>query len=95
MSFLSSKLSYLALQYLFCEYYRYCLPNIENFGEILIVEQNDDNFIKTRTYDVSVSYDFFYRVPRFWLYGYSENGSPLTDKEVKEDIMLWKIQSKN
>ena len=61
---------------------------IENFGEILIVEQNDDNFIKTRTYDVSVSYDFFYRVPRFWLYGYSENGTPLTDKQVKEDIML-------
>jgi ubiquitin-like-conjugating enzyme ATG3 len=63
--------------------------NVDNYiNEIVIVEQNDDNLIKTRTYDVSVTYDFFYRVPRFWLYGYSENGTPLTDKQVKEDIML-------
>jgi ubiquitin-like-conjugating enzyme ATG3 len=60
----------------------------EEVNEIVIVEQNEDNVIKTRTYDVSVTYDFFYRVPRFWLYGYSENGTPLTDNEVKEDIML-------
>lgn len=61
---------------------------VENFNEIIIVDQNEENLIKTRTYDVSVTYDFFYRVPRFWLYGYSENGAPLTDKEVKDDIML-------
>jgi ubiquitin-like-conjugating enzyme ATG3 len=48
----------------------------------------DDNIIKTRTYDVSVTYDFFYQVPRMWLTGYGEEGNLLTDSEIKEDIMI-------
>jgi len=57
--------------------------------DFIVVEQNDDeNVIKTRTYDVSVTYDFFYRVPRMWLTGYNENGIPLQDKEINEDIMM-------
>lgn len=51
------------------------------------LEQND-NIKRSRTYDVSITYDFYYRVPRLWLVGYSEMGSPLSDDEVKEDIML-------
>lgn len=63
------------------------------YGEVnedfIVVETNDDeNVIKTRTYDVSVTYDFFYRVPRMWLTGYNENGIPLEDKEINEDIMM-------
>lgn len=48
----------------------------------------NDNIIKTRTYDVSVTYDFFYQVPRMWLTGYSEDGGLLTDEQAKEDIMI-------
>ena len=53
-----------------------------------VVENDDDNVIRTRTYDVSVTYDYYYRVPRMWLTGYDENGTPLEDEKVKQDIML-------
>lgn len=43
--------------------------------------------IKTRTYDISITYDFYYQTPRLWLFGYNEKGSPLTEKEMFEDIM--------
>lgn len=56
--------------------------------DFIVIEQNEDNVIKTRTYDVSVTYDFYYRVPRMWLTGYNENGIPLTDDEINQDIML-------
>ena len=45
------------------------------------------NVVKTRTYDVTVTYDFYYKVPRMWLMGYNEKGLPLTDEEMKEDVM--------
>ena len=54
----------------------------------IVIEQEDDTIVKTRMYDVMITYDFYYRVPRMWLVGYSESGNPLTDYEVKEDIML-------
>lgn len=53
-----------------------------------IVEINEDELIKSRTYDVTVTYDYYYRVPRMWLIGYSEEGQPLKDNEIKQDIML-------
>ena len=59
-----------------------------NNDECYIVEVVDDDIVKSRTYDVTVTYDYYYRVPRMWLIGYSEEGNPLSDKEVKEDIML-------
>jgi ubiquitin-like-conjugating enzyme ATG3 len=59
----------------------------QNF-DFIVVEDEDQNVIRTRTYDVSVTYDYYYRVPRMWLTGYDENGTPLTDGEIKEDIML-------
>ena len=40
-----------------------------------------------RTYDVSVTYDFYYCVPRMWLVGYDYKGRPLTANEMKEDVM--------
>lgn len=49
---------------------------------------NENDIIKSRTYDITITYDFYYRVPRMWLIGYSEKGGPLSDDEVKEDIML-------
>ena len=50
-------------------------------------EEQKAGVVKTRTYDVTVTYDFYYCVPRMWLMGYNENGNPLTDEEMKEDVM--------
>ncbi|KII69322.1 Ubiquitin-like-conjugating enzyme ATG3 [Thelohanellus kitauei] len=40
----------------------------------------------TRTYNLYITYDNYYRVPRLWLMGYSENGNPLTVDETLQDI---------
>jgi ubiquitin-like-conjugating enzyme ATG3 len=42
--------------------------------------------IATRTYDLSVTYDQYYRVPRMWLVGYDEAGAPLKPEQVLEDV---------
>lgn len=63
------------------------IEGIEETNDVFIVEVKDE-ILKSRTYDVSINYDYYYRVPRLWLTGYSESGSPLSDEEVKEDIML-------
>ena len=61
--------------------------DIDIVDDFQVIEVND-NIIKTRTYDVSVTYDFFYQVPRMWLTGYGEDGNLLTDYQIKEDIMI-------
>mmetsp|Transcript_23825 Transcript_23825/g.69781 ORF Transcript_23825/g.69781 Transcript_23825/m.69781 type:complete len:329 (-) Transcript_23825:49-1035(-) len=43
--------------------------------------------LKTRTYDITITYDKYYQTPRFWLFGYSEEGQPLSNQQVFEDIM--------
>jgi len=43
--------------------------------------------VRTRTYDITITYDKYYQTPRFWLFGYGEDGQPLTNEEVFEDIM--------
>mmetsp|Transcript_1837 Transcript_1837/g.2104 ORF Transcript_1837/g.2104 Transcript_1837/m.2104 type:complete len:326 (+) Transcript_1837:197-1174(+) len=47
----------------------------------------DDNLVKTRTYDLSITYDKYYQTPRVWLYGYENDGRPLSGAEMFEDIM--------
>jgi len=51
-----------------------------------VKEKGGNSILKTRTYDVSITYDKYYRVPRVWLRGYDENGNPLTSTEIFEDI---------
>jgi len=41
---------------------------------------------QTRTYDLHITYDKYYQVPRFWLLGYDEQGRPLSVKQMKEDF---------
>eukprot|EP00727_Mastigamoeba_balamuthi_P003021 m51a1_g12716 hypothetical protein (315) ;mRNA; f:1486-2912 len=48
--------------------------------------QQDDAIARTRTYDISITYDYFYRTPKVWLIGYDENGKPLTPQMVFQDI---------
>lgn len=37
-------------------------------------EAEDDGVLSTRTYDLNISYDNYYRTPRLWLTGYDEVG---------------------
>ena len=46
----------------------------------------EDTILKTRTYDISIHYDKFYRTPRVWLFGYDENGRPLKPEQIFCDI---------
>lgn len=42
----------------------------------------------TRTYDLMITYDKYYQVPRFWLVGYDENRLPLKPVQVSGDTVM-------
>ncbi|KAJ3089633.1 Arabinose-proton symporter (Arabinose transporter) [Quaeritorhiza haematococci] len=45
-----------------------------------------DKILRTRTYDMSITYDKYYQTPRVWLFGYDEHRRPLTSVQIFEDI---------
>jgi hypothetical protein len=53
----------------------------------LNISAKDDGLVKSRRYDVSITYDNYYRVPRMWLFGFNEDGSVLSTREVYQDIV--------
>jgi len=52
----------------------------------VMMEGDEDDVLKTRTYDLFITYDHFYRTPRVWLSGYDEQMKPLQPEQVFEDI---------
>ncbi|KAJ2452704.1 E2-like enzyme [Coemansia sp. RSA 2336] len=48
--------------------------------------EDKDKILRTRTYDISITYDKYYQTPRVWLFGYDEQGKPLTTRQIFEDI---------
>lgn len=46
----------------------------------------DGGIVTTRTYDLNITYDNYYRTPRLWLYGYDEKREPLSMEAMYEDI---------
>jgi len=46
----------------------------------------NEKILKTRTYDLTITYDKYYQTPRIWLFGYSESRNPLTGPQIFEDI---------
>ena len=39
----------------------------------IVRHQDDEELVhKNRTYDLSITYDFYHQTPRLWLIGYSE-----------------------
>ena len=52
----------------------------------------DENIVRTRTYDVSITYDNYYRTPRVWLYGYDPDRRPLSSEEIFQDIVKDYVQ---
>lgn len=47
---------------------------------------SEDNIMRTRTYDLYITYDKYYQTPRLWLAGYDEHGAPLAPIRIFEDI---------
>lgn len=43
---------------------------------------------RTRTYDLYITYDQYYQVPRFWLVGFDEAKRPLTPQHVRGGWVL-------
>lgn len=61
--------------------------NVFGTGKYVVQQESEDTVHKTRTYDLSITYDFYYQTPRLWLIGYSEEGQVLSEREIFEDIM--------
>jgi len=62
-------------------------PAAANAGDSAMADDGDDDgVLKTRTYDLYITYDHFYRTPRVWLSGYDEQMKPLQPAQVFEDI---------
>ncbi|KAJ1896306.1 E2-like enzyme [Kickxella alabastrina] len=51
-----------------------------------VAGDDEDKILRTRTYDISITYDKYYQTPRVWLFGYDERGKPLTTRQIFEDI---------
>ncbi|ELR19221.1 Autophagyrelated protein 3, putative [Acanthamoeba castellanii str. Neff] len=73
------------------------IPDMEEFDDGDNLEDEDpsalakepedsDLILKTRTYDISITYDKYYQTPKVWLFGYDENGNGLTPNQVFMDI---------
>mmetsp|Transcript_8502 Transcript_8502/g.35486 ORF Transcript_8502/g.35486 Transcript_8502/m.35486 type:complete len:302 (-) Transcript_8502:81-986(-) len=69
------------------------VPDMEDFDEENLEEDDpaalagqEDNILRTRTYDLHITYDKYYKTPRVWLFGYDENGQPLKPVQIFEDI---------
>ena len=65
----------------------------EDLADFGVLEESDPaaakqdlGILKTRTYDLSVTYDKYYQTPRMWLLGFNENKQPLTSEQMFEDI---------
>lgn len=56
--------------------------NIFATGKFVSVDEPDDTCHKVRSYDLSITYDFYYQTPRLWLIGYSEDGQLLKEEEI-------------
>ena len=68
------------------------IPDADDIEDIDDIDEEDDTVVKdvsvglTRTYDISIIYSEFDRTPKVWLLGYDENHSPLTEKQMFEDL---------
>lgn len=72
------------------------IPDMDDFEGDNLVEDDaatlkappveEDNILRTRTYDITITYDKYYQTPRVWLFGYNENKQPLKAEEIFQDI---------
>jgi len=69
------------------------IPDIEDFDDQNLQAEDpaalgaeDDNVLKTRTYDIYITYDQFHQTPKVYLQGYGEDGQILSQEQTFEDI---------
>lgn len=55
---------------------------VKRSGENYVEGSDEDNIVRSRRYDVSITYDNYYRTPRIWLFGFDENGSTLSTNDI-------------
>ena len=48
----------------------------------LRAEEPEDHVVRLRTYNLHITYDKYYSVPKFWLIGRDESGQPLQTIQV-------------
>ena len=61
--------------------------NVTPTNETMVATLSPSDVLQTRTYDLLISYDNYYHVPRVWLVGYGEDRTPLTQDEVLDDVI--------
>ncbi|KAM3173012.1 hypothetical protein ACTXT7_013370 [Hymenolepis weldensis] len=49
-------------------------------------QASESDVLQTRTYDLYITYDKYYRTARFWLTGYDEHNKPLSGVQMFEDF---------
>ncbi|XP_063710127.1 ubiquitin-like-conjugating enzyme ATG3 [Culicoides brevitarsis] len=49
-------------------------------------ETEQDSILRTRTYDLHITYDKYYQTPRLWVVGYDENRKKLSVDQMYEDV---------
>ncbi|KRW99224.1 hypothetical protein PPERSA_07467 [Pseudocohnilembus persalinus] len=58
---------------------------VEGF-EIPNFKENNQDIVDCRTYNISITYDDYYHVPRLWLTGFTEDQKPLNRQQILQDI---------
>jgi len=73
------------------------IPDMDDFGVeeteeeedptiLTVSKESESNTLRTRTYDLMLTYDKYYQTPKVWLFGYDEYRNPLAPQEVFMDI---------
>lgn len=55
-------------------------------AEYISADEKANNILKTRTYDLMITYDKYYQTPRLWIMGYDEQRRPLAPALIFDDI---------
>lgn len=55
---------------------------VKNMSDLAGPDGGESSVVRSRRYDVSITYDNYYRTPRIWLFGYDENGSTLSTADI-------------
>ncbi|XP_022693306.1 ubiquitin-like-conjugating enzyme ATG3 [Varroa jacobsoni] len=61
-------------------------PTVASADDGSVAGDGEEEILATRTYDLNITYDNYYRTPRLWLTGYDEKMKPLTTEQIYEDI---------
>jgi len=60
--------------------------DLEIDDESSIIYNNNNLEKHIKLYDITITYDNYFRTPRIWFFGYTPDGLPLTYEKMTEDI---------